>query len=195
LFPLEFHTIKKDVYEFRNLGFTLEVFVDESNTLEGGGLPEQYDLLEFHYHAPAEHTINGVVFPLELQLVHTNDDGDVAIVSVLFEEGEEEEHFLNSHLVEIDEIPDKGDVIEVEVEPYSLIKSLHRPISYYQYVGSLTIPPCSEDVRWFVLTERPSLSSAQLSVITSTLAEENNRPIQTNGNPVRAFLNGPLLFV
>jgi carbonic anhydrase len=187
--PLRFKDIPKGTFSFKNLGFTLSVEVDAKDVLSGGGLSGDYDLVEFHYHRPGEHKINGLRADLELQFVHENNDGDIAVVAVLFNTADTGSEFLELNFVEIDEIPEKGDEIDIEIEPYSVFDGLPRPLSYFNYVGSLTNPPCTEPVDWFILTEVLDVSEAQLSVYKfATGSVDTFRPQQINTNPVRAFI-------
>jgi carbonic anhydrase len=187
---LSIRRIEEDEFEFENLGTTLEVVVEHNGgTLEGGFLSGGFELRQFHYHSPSEHTIDGVHFPLELHLVHKNPTtGAIAVLDVLFDVGEHDNDFLNTHINDISEIPLKGDHVEVEVEPYELFDEFHNPLIYYNYVGSLTTPPCTEGVNWYVLHERASLSQHQLDAIRNKLVGGNNRPLQSNANPVHEFV-------
>jgi carbonic anhydrase len=190
LAELEIEEIPKGTFKFENLGFTVQVEVKNTGeTLSGGGLLTGYELTEFHYHVPSEHTINGAQFPLELQMVHKNAEGELAVLAVLFELTPAPNKFLDSHFDDLDEIPFKGFSVDVDLEPYSVLRGFNLPLSYYQYRGSLTNPPCTQVVRWFILTELAGVSIPQLATITALLGNQpNNRPPQTNDNPVRSFV-------
>ena len=58
---------------------------------------KEYKLLQFHYHAASEHTVDGKQFPLEVHFVHKNTDTDFAVLGVMFEEGAENA-FLKTYL-------------------------------------------------------------------------------------------------
>jgi len=148
------------------------------NCIEGGTLTvndEKFTLLQFHYHAPSEHTLNGKNKPVEIHFVHADEDGNLAVVGVMLESGskanETYEHICNR----LPAYP--GDQItntQITFSPYDL---LPENKSYFNYSGSLTTPPCSEGVRWFVLTDPISLSSAQVKEFTDRYTG-NNRPVQ-----------------
>ena len=143
----------------------------------GGGLMvmgKQYRLTRIHLHHPAEFTVNGQSFDMEAQLLHQADDGKTAIVSVLLEQGAENpviQAALNNLPLESGgEVAPPGQSIDV---------SLLLPASkdYYTFMGSLTQPPCTEDVLWMVLKQPQQVSSEQLSIL-QRLYRPNARPVQ-----------------
>ena len=143
----------------------------------GGGLMvmgKQYRLTRIHLHHPAEFTVNGQSFDMEAQLLHQADDGKTAIVSVLLEQGAENpviQAALNNLPLESGgEVAPPGQSIDV---------SLLLPASkdYYTFMGSLTQPPCTEDVLWMVLKQPQQVSSDQLSIL-QRLYRPNARPVQ-----------------
>lgn len=108
-----------------------------------------YKLLQFHLHAPSEHTVNGQFAAAELHLVHRNALLDLAVVGVLINVGSPVNSVVNEILL-------NAPIEEGEFEIYGSINAknvLPRSKGYYTYSGSLTTPPCSEGVRWFVLKE------------------------------------------
>lgn len=128
---------------------------------------QTYGLLQFHAHAPSEHTIDGESFPMEVHFVHQNDAGKLAVVGVMVEEGERNEPY--SHLAEA--LRDSGRTVTVD-DVSSLLPSER---GYYTYSGSLTTPPCTEGVRWIVLEEPITMSPEQLSAWQTH--GETNRPV------------------
>ncbi len=157
-----------------NNGHTVQV----ENTVPGGVVIEgaRYYLVQMHMHSPSEHTIGGKNSAMELHLVHRNAAGELAVVGVMLNEGKE-----NVPLKPIwDYLPlDVSDKSEVVPEGAVDIRALipDNP-SYYHYVGSLTTPPCSEGVRWFVLTQPSTVSKVQVERYQSLLGDHTNRPIQ-----------------
>ena len=121
----------------------------------------KHTLRQFHIHEPAEHLIDGVRFPMELHLVHQNDDGGYAVVSVMAKEGISSEPF--SFLERF--LPLKvGDKKTVDLE-FDMNLSLPTDKTYYTYEGSLTTPPCNENVQWIIFKEPITVSSAQVDNI------------------------------
>lgn len=130
-----------------NTGHVVEVPYAPGSTLRVGR--DTYNLLQFHFHAPSEHTVNGQFAAAELHLVHRNNLLDLAVVGVLVNVGTPVNAVINAILLnaplEEGESELDGSVNARDVLP--------RFKSYYNYSGSLTTPPCSEGVRWFVLKD------------------------------------------
>jgi carbonic anhydrase len=124
-------------------GHTIQVTNDVPVALDMGGV--HYELAQFHFHAPSEHTIDGEHAPLEVHLVHKSADGRLAVIGVLIEEGEYDSLWDPI----IGNLPD-GPGDERRFEDLSLDTNELRPLPkrYYRYQGSLTTPPCSERVQW-----------------------------------------------
>ncbi len=133
---------------------------------------KEYKLLQFHYHSPSEHMIDGQHFPLEVHFVHQHSDSDYAVIGVIFKEGSENV-LLQKYL---DFFPkSKGQYnSEEEIDLESL---LPMDKSYYRYNGSLTTPPCSEVVNWYVLRTPITASKEQIEKFSSIL-KGNYRPVQ-----------------
>ena len=143
----------------------------------GGGLMvmgRQYRLVRIHFHHPSEFTVNGQSFDMEAQLLHQADDGSTAIVSVLLEQGTE-----NSVIqAALNNLPLENGA-EVAPPGQTIDTSLLLPASkdYYTFMGSLTQPPCTEDVLWMVLKQPQQVSPEQLSILRR-LYRPNARPVQ-----------------
>ncbi len=160
------------VLDIRNNGHTIEVASTEDNRIEVDGTG--YELLQFHFHGPSEHTIDGKLFDMEMHLVHRNDDGTLAVIGVLIEQGNDNAAFntLWAHL------PDTaGETIRTENTTIDVDDLLPSDRGSYRYDGSLTTPPCSEGVRWIVLTTPIELSDMQIAAFKA-IVHDNNRPIQ-----------------
>lgn len=133
-----------------------------------------YELLQFHFHAPSEHTVEGRAYPMEAHFVHQDSHGGLAVVSVLIEEGA-----ANAALAEAWAHLPAGESAEKEVAEVSVDAGAILPPGgrYHHYKGSLTTPPCSEGVRWFVLSEPISMSAAQIQRFEEAVGA-NARPVQ-----------------
>ena len=132
-----------------------------------------YELLELHFHTPAEHRIDGELSVLELHLVHQSADQRLAVISVLFEEGAQHESL--SHI--FSNLPPVGSADHVVGGGLDLYALLPENLACFQYTGSRTMPPCQEGVKWFVLKQRLSLSTTQLGIFRERFSF-NARPIQ-----------------
>ncbi len=156
----------------RNNGHTIEVASTEENWVEVDGT--RYELLQFHFHAPGEHTMAGKPFDMEMHLVHKNKDGTLAVIGVLIEHGSDHAAFnpLWAHLPGA-----PGEVKRIEHVTMNADDLLPSARHAYRYDGSLTTPPCSEGVKWFVLTTPIELSEVQIAAFEA-IVHDNNRPIQ-----------------
>jgi carbonic anhydrase len=162
-----------------NNGHTIQVNYSEGDTLTVGG--RAYQLVQYHFHAPSEHTVNGEPFPMEMHLVHTNAEGQLAVIGVLIIEGAHNAAFdpIWANLPVTKGVEHHLEHVKVDVDAL-----LPEARTTYRYEGSLTTPPCSEGVKWFVMTTPIALSKAQIGAFT-TLFHGNNRPVQ--------LLNGRLV--
>jgi carbonic anhydrase len=164
---------RESAVHIRNNGHTIQVNYDGGSAIEIDG--KSYELLQFHFHAPSEHTVTGMNYPLEMHLVHQNQaDQSLAVVGVFIEEGSENAAFAPvwSHLPaeEMDEAIATGTTINAAA-------LLPAEQTVYRYSGSLTTPRCSEGVTWSVMNTPIQMSAAQLAAFTSIISG-NNRPLQ-----------------
>lgn len=133
-----------------------------------------YYLKQLDFHAPAEHTLNGKTYPLELQLVHKNHHGDIAIVAVMFDVGEPNQAIQNLW----ESFPAMKDSSMPLFSPVDINQLLPDNKAYWLYSGSLTTPPCTEGVSWVVLKKPVALSAEQLDKFRYIVGPANNRPTQ-----------------
>jgi len=154
-------------------GHTIQVTVDEGSTLDYDG--KTYALKQFHFHTPSEHTINGKHQPMEMHLVHQSADGHLAVVGVLFKEGKTPNPNFAKIIANLP--ASKGETKHLTEESIELDLHLPTDNSAYHYTGSLTTPPCSENVQWVVLRDMISLTKDQIDAFASHISP-NNRPVQ-----------------
>ena len=153
-------------------GHTIQVTNDVPMSLDADGV--HFELVQYHFHAPSEHTVNGEHAPLEVHFVHKTAAANLAVIGVLVEEGEHDP-ILDPILAALPSGP--GDKRHVEGLDLDMTELRPLPERYYRYEGSLTTPPCSEGVKWIVMAERRQISSEQMATLTSHL-HNNNRPVQ-----------------
>lgn len=160
-------------------GHTVQINYPAGNTLTVGD--KTYTLKQFHFHHPAEEEIDGQKYDLVAHLVHANADGHLAVIAVLFRKGGANPLF-NTLWKNVPAQKEKAvDVSSVSVNAKDLLPA---SLTYYTFQGSLTAPPCSEGVTWFVLKTPRTLSAAQLYDFAK-LYPHNARPIQpTNGREI-----------
>lgn len=162
-------------------GHTIQVTLDEgSHITTPTGI---HALRQFHFHAPAEHRIDGRAFPLEIHFVHRSAAGHFAVVAALVEVGPGNPNL--GRLVE--HLPARhGDQVHrphVTIDPAGHLADTGAVLAYH---GSLTTPPCSEQVEWFVLRDPLSASADQIEAIARKIAP-NARPLQDGGGRVIAL--------
>jgi carbonic anhydrase len=162
-----------------NNGHTIEINSAPGSFIRIGD--KRYDLRQFHFHHPSEETIKGKRFPMEVHLVHSDADGHLAVVSVLLEEGSA------NPLIETlwgfapktagpEKIHDNLRIDSADLLPTNR--------SYFTFAGSLTTPPCTEGVRWFVLKTPVTISNSQM-VTFAEIYPYDERPTQSlNGRTV-----------
>lgn len=140
---------------------------------------ETWRLREIQLHSPSEHSFDGKRSDLELQMLHVNDRGRLAVVSLLFRAGEK-----NEVLAPLFDALDGRITEDVELVPGASldIAALVPPAAgYFTYLGSLTTPGCAEDVRWFVLPPSGSVSPSQIERLRAVTVPSSARPIQPLG--------------
>jgi carbonic anhydrase len=168
------------VVEELDNGHTIQVNVPVPNALTVGDKP--YSLRQFHFHSPSEHTVDGKHYPMEIHFVNEADDGSLAVVGVFVEEGE-----ANGAIDALwANLPDAPGTEVQATMPDGLVRSLVSGVEdgVFHYTGSLTTPPCSEGVSWFVKRTPARLSRSQIAKFQA-LYDHNNRPTQPlNGREV-----------
>jgi len=134
----------------------------------------RYQLTQFHFHHPSEEHINGKVFDMEVHLVHEDASGNTAVVAVLMKAGK-----VNPALEAMwDHLPkEKDKVATIEGVLVNAADLLPVNRGYYTFIGSLTTPPCTEGVTWFVLKTPEEISSGEVEVF-ARLYPHDTRPTQ-----------------
>jgi carbonic anhydrase len=162
-----------------NNGHTIQVNYSDGDTLTVGN--SAYQLIQYHFHGPSEHTVDGRRFPMEMHLVHAGADGQLAVIGVLIAEGAHNAAFdpIWAHLPATKGVENHLEQVTVDVD--ALLPIVRTT---YRYDGSLTTPPCAEGVQWLVMTNPIELSKTQLSTFAA-IFHGNNRPVQLlNGRTV-----------
>lgn len=160
-------------------GHSIQVNYAPGSTLTVGD--KVYTLKQFHFHHPGEEHLAGEKFPMVAHLVHADADGHLAVVAILFQEGA-----ANPVLKTIwKDIPaEKGKTADVPGVTVNVTDLLPTSLGYYTYMGSLTTPPCSEGVTWYVLKAQGTLSAEEVAAFARHYPM-NARPIQpTNGRKI-----------
>ena len=162
-----------------NNGHTIQVNVDPGSKLAID--KDSYDLLQFHFHRPSEEKVNGKPMAMVAHFVHKNQAGKLAVLGVLLNEGAE-----NPTLKAVWANAPKSEGPEVVVPNARLNPAALVPknLAYYSFEGSLTTPPCSEGVTFYVLKTPTAMSKEQVQAFPFKL---NARPVQPlNGRKIVA---------
>lgn len=154
-----------------NNGHAIQVNYSSDSYMRVGG--KTYKLLQFHFHSPSEDTVDGKHYAMQAHFVHKSDDGQLAVLGVFLKEGRQ-----NSFVQTLwDNFPTSVGLENVNnyvsINGSELLPSVG---SYYHFSGSLTTPPCSEGVQWYVLKNPVEVSSAQVQKFVSSLGETNRPP-------------------
>ena len=154
-------------------GHTVQVNYAPGSGITIGG--ERYDLLQFHFHSPSEHVVDGAAAIMEVHFVHMNTKGELAVVGVMMDSDGE-----NLALREIwASMPKKATPPRTSDNVVLNGRDLlPGDTSYYRYMGSLTTPPCSEGVNWYVLKGRIEVDAEQIAKFARAIGEPNARPAQ-----------------
>ncbi len=176
--PLQF-AYKPAPLKIINNGHTIQINYAPGSFLTVGD--KRYQLKQFHFHHPSEEQINGKPQDMVAHLVHSDSDGHLAVVAVLLKTGS-----ANGMIEKVwDNLPrTEGKEEEVSGVEANAAALLPPAAGYYTFPGSLTTPPCSEQVTWFVL-KTPTQVSAEEVAAFAKVFPHNARPTQPlNGREV-----------
>ncbi|CAH2604539.1 Carbonic anhydrase [Rhodovastum atsumiense] len=165
-------SFRRGAKQIVNNGHTIQVNVPPgSRTVVGA---QTYELLQFHFHHPSEHLIAGKSYPMECHFVHRTAQGTLGVVGVLINEGG-----VNATFTEIMKLApaQEGEVSEGldAIDPNQLLPKVRN---YYRYAGSLTTPPCSEDVDWMLLAAPIAVAGPSVAKFTSLYPNDARPPQQ-----------------
>jgi methyl-accepting chemotaxis protein len=177
------HTVKADLgdieFDYKdsplkilNNGHAIQVNNSADSYIRVNG--KTYKLLQFHFHSPSEDTVNGKHYAMQVHFVHKNDEGQLAVVGVFLKKGEHNPLIQTLWDNLPHEVNHENVNSHVSVNGANLLPS---DGSYYHFSGSLTTPPCSEGVKWYVMKNPIEVSSAQVKTFVSTLGH-TARPTQ-----------------
>lgn len=164
-------------------GHTIQVNYAPGSSITVGG--KTFELVQFHFHKPAEERVNGRGFEMVAHLVHRDKEGRLAVVAVLFIAGTDhpliQTLWNNLPIAQLreDELP------AVKIDVAQLLPKVR---GYYTYIGSLTTPPCTEGVQWIVLKTPVQVSREQIDVFAK-VHDKSARPTQAaNGRLIKETL-------
>jgi carbonic anhydrase len=151
---------------------------------------ERYQLIQFHFHRPSEETIHGKGAAMVAHLMYRSGDGKVLGVAVLLNAGKPNatvqaiwDHMpMTESKVRADFSHEEEEVPGVMIDPGAL---LPKTFGYYTYMGSVTAPPCTEGVAWYILKTPMQLSSAQIKAFAKLYPHDVRAAQPLNGRIVK----------
>ncbi|KDO73355.1 hypothetical protein CISIN_1g046862mg [Citrus sinensis] len=137
----------------------------------------EYVLQQCHWHSPSEHTINGQRFALEAHMVHVSQDGKIAVVGIMYKIGRPDSFLesISDHLTQVAGSNERETVAGV-IDPRGIKIGSRK---YYRYIGSLTIPPCTENVLWTIVRKVRTVTREQVRSLRVAVHDESD----TNARP------------
>ena len=161
-------------------GHTIQVNYPPGSSIDVGGA--RYELVQFHFHKPSEEKIDGKSHAMVAHFVHRNTEGKLVVVAVLLDKGGVSE-LIDSIWKNLPK--EKGREVLVENTIVDATKLLPDNRGYYMFQGSLTTPPCSEDVTWLVLRAPVKIANSEIAAF-GKIYPMNARPTQPlNGRPIQ----------
>ena len=162
-------------------GHTIQVNYAPGSSIEVGGM--RYELVQFHFHKPSEEKIDGKSHAMVAHLVHKSPEGKLAVVAVLLDKGGAN-GLIDSIWKNLPTAKEKEVLItNVTIDAANL---LPENKGYYTFQGSLTTPPCSEEVTWLVLKTPVKIGDGEITAF-GKIYPMNARPTQAlNGRAVQA---------
>jgi len=170
---------KEGPLKILNNGHTIQVNVEPGSTLKIN--KDVYNLLQFHFHRPSEEQVDGKPMAMVAHFVHKNADGKLAVLGVLLNDGKDnaaiQTLWNNAPKVEGPEVV----VDKMKFDPSSLVPTA---LTHYSYEGSLTTPPCTEGVNFYILKTPVDIGKKQ---VVDFPFKRNARPVQPlNGRKINA---------
>jgi len=177
--PIEFHYVSGTM-TLLNTGHTVQIAPPAGSYIVVNGV--RYDLVQFHFHHPGEEAVKGKLPDMSLHLMHKSADGKIVVVAVRLNEGNG-----NAVLAALwPHLPKTTGATDKTTESMSPAGLLPMDRGYWTYMGSLSAPPCTEGVQWFVFEQEVELSRDQLHAF-GALYKVNSRLLQaTHGRKIEA---------
>lgn len=188
-----------------NNGHTIKVKIDGSVMIDGGGIGDTFKIFQLHFHwggtndYGSEHRIDGKTFPLEMHMVSYDAErytsveealsgfNSLAVLGTLFKVVEEDNPLFDPIISLLDEVEHKGDKVEISKSSFDPVSLLPEDTSqYFRYDGSLTTPPCLENVIWTVFAQYQTIGRAQLDKFRKCFQEGDEgeeKPLVDNYRP------------
>ncbi|KAA6461103.1 carbonic anhydrase family protein [Acidobacteria bacterium AB60] len=181
LAPLEFHYISAGV-TLENTGNLIVMHPNPGSSMTVDGV--KYELQELTFHRPSESAVGGKLTDLDVEMLHKSADGKMAILEVRFTMNRDQPNAVLAALWP--HLPTKAGATEKVTEYVNAGGLLPADRGYWTFMGSLTTPPCTEGVRWFVMEQTLTLSREQVRQFAG-MFRMSSRPLQdTHGRKIEA---------
>ncbi|MDH5752084.1 MAG: carbonic anhydrase family protein [Deltaproteobacteria bacterium] len=174
---LEFH-YRSSHLNVEHTGFTAQVNYEQGSHITLLG--QSFQLVQFHFHTPSEHLMRGEALDMELHLVHMDTEGRLAVVGVLFREGPPKDE-LDDILERIPPAPGQLDFPEITIRAEDFLPGER---SFFTYMGSLTMLPYTEGVRWVVMKNQLTASRAQIQRLEDIFGKTARAVQPLNGRKI-----------
>lgn len=170
-FPTLLFQYKPSPLKIVDDGHTIQVNYAPGSTVTAND--KRYELVQFHFHKPSEEKINGRGHDMVAHLVHKDAQGKLVYIAVLLDAGKPNPLMK----AVIDNLPKEKGAEVTTATTINVVDLLPDNTGYYSYTGSLTTPPCSESVTWFVL-KKPTTISPDSIARFGKVYPMNARPVQ-----------------
>ena len=171
---LKFNYGRLDPKKITNIGTQLTIDVAEGASINVDGI--EFGLTHLSFHIPSEHTYDNHHFPMEIQFVHQSNDNQLATVSMMVGTGDKSSRTLAKLQQQLP--MNAGESTSLATNALRNLERKQRVANYYRYNGSLTSPPCTEGVRWFIMNNPLTLSKPHFQQFKQAIKQDNNRPVQ-----------------
>jgi len=164
-----FYTPQTVISKVKNNGHSIQFDFEPGDSIRYK--KEIYHLKQIHFHEPAEHIINGIRYPIEIHFVHKSDTNNLTVLSIFGEEGEISSlfNFFETFL------PIKNGESKIIDQKVDLTSLYPKSTGFYSYSGSLTTPPCTENVNWVIFKDQLILSYTQALLLKANMPLNNYR--------------------
>ncbi|KAM0286269.1 hypothetical protein ACHAQH_000998 [Verticillium albo-atrum] len=169
-----------------NLGSTVEVVAN--GTLVRGG--KTYSLAQFHFHTPSEHRVDSEHYPMEVHFVFQAADSSLSVVGFLIELGNANQalKLWPNVFKNLNSIRTPGTLTQTGPLSFNELKNHLAKSVVFQYSGSLTTPPCTQDIAWNVVKQPVYIDLANYHKAKSVM-KFNSRITQNHPGEINLIEN------
>ena len=159
--PTLYQSMKMVAYWRNN---ALELDMPPGNTVNLGD--KEYTLKTIAFHSPGEHQVRDKFYYFEIEFIHKDAQGETLIISSLVDVGETPNNAFDTLLQELPDKKIEGSSVELFIDPTELMPENR---AYYAYTGSLTVPPCTENVQWRIYKKPLLVTNMQMQGLAQYL--------------------------